>query len=154
MQDVIQDPPLLRKEATKNILLKRSHRITAGLLNDITHTYSISKKREKRLKRNKDVQNALAMISSKEQVLQNSKTIQDVDKVHTLRMEHRSTMRSFEHTNTHLKERRTRHLRNLRALTKLGAAERRYAQDHVMVTSEGNYHFFLILHIITTHDRA
>ncbi|KAF9429101.1 hypothetical protein BGZ76_001817, partial [Entomortierella beljakovae] len=119
----------LRKNIVESIRLKKSHKITARQLNDITHTHKTTKKREHRLKRSKDVGNALTAISSKEHAIQHSTTLQDVDKVHELRMQTRSILRSFEHSNAHLKERHTRNLRNLRALTKLGAAERRYAQE-------------------------
>ena len=130
--DKPQESAQLRKEIAQKLKLPKSYKITAPHLNNITHTRKTCKKRERQLKqsKNNDIRRALNEISDSDNVMKFAMTFQDIDKSHAIIIKNREVLRSFESTNQRQKEKRTRNLRNKRALEKLGASERRYVQRY------------------------
>lgn len=111
--------------------LPKSSTITAPQLNSISQTTRIAAKRNRRLLKSGDlVKNAFKTISDPRNSLTLAMTPSDVDNAHRKRQSVGAIIRSFESSVPRQKERRTQRIRNIRAYQKLGAAERRFIQDH------------------------
>ncbi|KAF9951037.1 hypothetical protein BGZ65_006228 [Modicella reniformis] len=129
--DEHDDPPV-RSEVLRSIKLPTAHRITAGQINEITHTRRMAKDRENQLQldKNAHVRQALRNISSSESNMQTAQTMKQVDQAMTCRRENRDSLRSFETSKRRTKQLRNQRLRSERAWTKIGTAERRFVQEH------------------------
>jgi hypothetical protein len=108
----------------------KSMTITSGLLNDISHTSAMLKDRQRRLKDNTAI-NSLLQKASEAYKAQNSfMTMDTIDATQTIRRDIRQDIRGFEWSRRRRKSNHNKDLRSNRALTKVCAAERRFAQSH------------------------
>lgn len=122
--------PQQRQQQLNQVKLPPSHKITAPMIDDVSHTRKIARRREKWLKGNETVKAALEELSKPENVFQGARFIQEVDDSHKVRSKHRELLRGFEHSGKRLKDLHNQRLRTKRTWSKVAAAERRYVQDH------------------------
>jgi hypothetical protein len=100
--------------------------------------------RERRLrqKENKNVKSSLESISSNKNVLQYATSAEEVNTARERTLENRDQLQIFEQSNQRIRDLHSQRLRTKRAYSKLGAAERRYVQNH---TAESKTLFFFVL---------
>ncbi|CAO3565152.1 unnamed protein product [Mortierella alpina] len=109
--------------------LPPSHKITAGKIDDISHSRKVAKRREARLKSNNAALEALQDLSRKEHALQRALSVQEVDLAQNTRRMHRQVLREFEHSKPRRKDQHHQRLRTIRTWDKVAAAERRYVME-------------------------
>ncbi|KAF9987217.1 hypothetical protein BGZ65_004674 [Modicella reniformis] len=107
---------------------KGSMKITAGLLNNISHTTTMLAHRQKRLENNEEVHQALKSVSEASKTLHCSMTITNIDEAQTVRRANREVLRQFEWSRKQRKAKHNQELRSKRAISKICAAERRFVQ--------------------------
>ncbi|KAF9942051.1 hypothetical protein BGZ70_006187, partial [Mortierella alpina] len=100
------------------------------MIDDVSHTRKIAKRRERWLEANEPVKAALEELSQTENAFQNARFQQEVDDAHQVRSRHRALLRGFENSRKRLKDLHNQRLRTKRTWSKVAAAERRYVQDH------------------------
>lgn len=122
-------------QASQITPLPKSFRMSAAMVNEVSHTRKAARSREKRIQQNQNVQYALTEISNPENSLSNASTIDDINVAHKARTEHRDTLQEFESSNSRLKQLHTQRLRTKRTWAMLCAAERRHARRHVLEAS-------------------
>jgi hypothetical protein len=105
-------------------------KITAGLLNSVTHTSAMLKNRQKLLQNNDSVRQSLQMISEASKTQQSSLTMDTIDATQVVRRDVRDTLRQFERSKAQRKAKHNQELRSKRAISKICAAERRFVQKH------------------------
>ncbi|KAF9271001.1 hypothetical protein BGZ68_004442, partial [Mortierella alpina] len=88
------------------------------MIDDVSHTRKIAKRREKWLDENEPVKAALTELSRPENVFQKARRIQDVDDTHRVRSEHRALLRDFENSTKRLKDLHNQRLRTKRTWSK------------------------------------
>jgi hypothetical protein len=116
----------------QEVKLPSSFKITAQQINDASHERRTRKRREKRLKHpnNKKAQQALGVLSEKEQVLGTAQTMAEIDSAHKVHRGLRKDLRAFEFSKARLRDQHNLRLRSVRTWAKLAAAERKYVQEH------------------------
>ncbi|KAF9164489.1 hypothetical protein DFQ26_001380 [Actinomortierella ambigua] len=119
-------------ETAADLKLKKSHKMSARQVNEVSHTHKMARQRERDLKKtaNAAVKRDLETISKPENSLTTADSVLKVHKAHLVRSGVQQTIRAFETTKRMLKMRRTQRLRTQRTWAKLCAAERRYVQQH------------------------
>ncbi|KAF9951471.1 hypothetical protein BGZ72_007021 [Mortierella alpina] len=100
------------------------------MIDDVSHTRKITRRREKWLAENEPVKEALKELSRQENVFQKARITREVDDIHKVRSKHRELLRGFENSGKRLKDLHNQRLRTKRTWSKVAAAERRYVQDH------------------------
>ncbi|KAG0199494.1 hypothetical protein BGX31_004276, partial [Mortierella sp. GBA43] len=101
-----------------------SMKITAGLLNSISHTSAMLKNRQKRLLNNDSVRQSLQKISNASKTQQSSLNMDTIDATQVVRRDVRETLRQFERSKAQRKTKHNQELRSKRAISKICAAER------------------------------
>ncbi|CAO3568855.1 unnamed protein product [Mortierella alpina] len=122
---------LTRRELLEAIKMPRSHKITAQLLDCISHTRKLVKFRQRALRMpvNASVSEALKRISTKEASLKNAATLEHVDRAFAIQKRNRSVLREFEYSCSLQKQRHNQELRSTRAWDVVAAEERRYVRQ-------------------------
>ncbi|KAG0001689.1 hypothetical protein BGZ65_003274 [Modicella reniformis] len=92
--------------------MKGSMKITAGLLNNISHTSSVLAHRQKRLKNDGKVRCAMQKVSEASKVQQSSMIMESIDAVQTVRRNARDTLRQFEWSKKQRKVKNNQKLRS------------------------------------------
>ncbi|KAF9106577.1 hypothetical protein BGX27_009105, partial [Mortierella sp. AM989] len=116
----------------------KGNTITAGKINNSSFTNKMRTKREQRLRKpeNRNVSDALKVISDKDNSLSRATSGNDIDVAHEARKEVRDVLRSFENSSKRQKEKKTQELRTTRTWNKVGAEERRHIKSTVSTSSE------------------
>ncbi|KAF9949899.1 hypothetical protein BGZ70_001592 [Mortierella alpina] len=109
--------------------LPPSHKITAGKIDDLSHSRRVAKRRKARLKANTAASEALQDLSKKENALQRALSLQEVDLAQDTRRKHRRVLSEFEHSRCRRKDQHHQRLRTIRTWDKVAAAERRYVME-------------------------
>ncbi|KAF9167971.1 hypothetical protein DFQ26_002196 [Actinomortierella ambigua] len=124
--------PAARRQAVQNLKLKKSHRMTAGHVNEASHTRKLIRDRERELRKteNAAVKAALGEISKPANSLSTADTVTKINQAHRARQAVQDTLQDFESSKRMLKMRRNQRLRTRRTWAKLCSAERRYVQQH------------------------
>ena len=112
--------------------LPKSFRMSAPMVNEVSHTRKVARLRERRLKQDQAVQDALKEISLPENSLTTAQTIDDINTAHEARSAERNTLQDFESSKSRLKQLHTQRLRTKRTWAKLCAAERRHVRRHAL----------------------
>ena len=109
---------------------RKTHRITAPVINDISYTWRSLKRRERRLKlpENKPVRDGHESLSKAG--LGAADTLDAVDKAGTVQRGVRDTLQAFERSRARIKDQRTQRIRSKRAWAIKAAEERRFLRDH------------------------
>ncbi|KAF9575455.1 hypothetical protein EC968_003060 [Mortierella alpina] len=116
----------------------KSNKLTAQQVNSISHSRRMQKRREKRLRGELAVREALDTISQKQNSLSRATSLTEITNAHAARKEFRGIIRSFETSSRRTKDMHTQRLRTERSWQKLGAAERRHIQDAAFEEAQGH----------------
>jgi hypothetical protein len=118
----------------------KSMTITAGLLNNISHTSAMLKDRQKRLQDNPTITSLLQKASEVSKAQKGFMTMDAIDATQTIRRDIRQDIRSFEWSKQQRKAKHNQQLRTKRAISKVCAAERRFVvQSHVQQAGTSSY---------------
>ncbi|KAG9319417.1 hypothetical protein KVV02_002477 [Mortierella alpina] len=101
--------PQQRQQQLNQVKLPPSHEITAPMIDDVSHTRKIARRRETWLKGKATVKAALEELSKPENVFQRAR--QEVDDRHKVRSKHRGLLRGFENSGKRLKDLHNQRLR-------------------------------------------
>ncbi|KAG0256593.1 hypothetical protein DFQ27_005639 [Actinomortierella ambigua] len=126
--------PTTGVQNAQSLKLKRSYKMSARQVNEVSHAHKLAKHRERVLAqtRNTAAKRALDTISKPENSLITADSMEKISRAHMARSRVRDTLQAFESTNRMLKMKRTQRLRTERTWAKLCAAERRYVQQHAL----------------------
>ncbi|KAK3822905.1 MAG: hypothetical protein J3Q66DRAFT_424384, partial [Benniella sp.] len=124
------DASQTENQALQITKLPKSFRMSAPMVNEVSHTRRFSRLRERRLRKDKDVKDALKLISKPENSLTTALSFEQIEAAHAARSEVRDTLQAFESSNSRLKQQRTQRLRTDRTWAKLCASERRHVRRH------------------------
>ncbi|KAF9557900.1 hypothetical protein EC968_007395 [Mortierella alpina] len=129
------NPDAILDENLSDMKFPRAIRITAAQIDSVSRTRYIAKRRERRLRQDKEVQDAMATVSTPENSLSLATTLPAVDKAHSHRKGIAVTLRKFERTKPRLRDLHTKELRTKRAWARLCAQERRQVKEHASAAS-------------------
>ncbi|KAG0006403.1 hypothetical protein BGZ65_008448 [Modicella reniformis] len=120
------------EKLAREIMIPKSNKMTAGQINNISHTQAFMQRRQRLLDedKNEPVRHTLQRLSECGKELARATTVQEVEHAQETRRQARQPLREFESTKSAVRNRHTLRLRSERAWHKLGAAERRHIQQH------------------------
>ncbi|KAF9987365.1 hypothetical protein BGZ79_005231, partial [Entomortierella chlamydospora] len=124
-------------ENLSDLKLPKSNKITAAQVNFLSRSRKVSKKRERRLKKDAKVVEAFGVVSDKINSLTTADSMTAIDLAHDARKKVRDTLREFKTSNSRQKDLHTQRIRTKRTWSVLCANERRYVQ-HYAVQEQAN----------------
>ncbi|KAF9989875.1 hypothetical protein BGZ79_004917, partial [Entomortierella chlamydospora] len=119
-------------ESLSDLKLPKSNKITAAQVNSLSRSRKVSKKRERRLKKDEKVVEVFGVVSDKINSLTTADSMTAIDLAHDARKKVRDTLREFEASNPRQKELHTQRIRTKRTWSAMCANERRYVQQYAV----------------------
>lgn len=110
--------------------IPRANIITAARINQISHTRTAAARRQKRLQRSPQTQDAMESISSPDVSMKLARSPEDVDRALEVIRNAAPVLQDFESTKASEKDKHNRELRTKRAWSKVASQERDFIRDH------------------------